>query len=280
MATTKVLKTLAYFDLFDYPLTKKELEFWADSSKVSERFVSQKNSYFFLKGRDELASKREERRKISENKRKSLAFIFSMFKIISTVKAVFLTGSLAMENADEDGDIDILVVTSANFLWPTRLLAVGLLMAAGRYRRRHKVKNMVCPNIFLDENFLDLSSQKSLFAAHEILQAKPIFDRERHYKRFIEANSWVGEYLPEAYKNTVKQFDKSPTRRKRGGSDSLSSWLNNLAFRAQRKFMLKKMTHEQISLHQAFFHPRKLSFLIEKTYQKRLAKMKINFLSY
>jgi len=78
-----ILKTLLYFDIFDYPLKSQEIrQFLSISSKekketfndlLKKLHISSYKSFFFLKSRKNIVHKRIKRKKIIEtyNKRKS-----------------------------------------------------------------------------------------------------------------------------------------------------------------------------------------------------------------
>jgi hypothetical protein len=103
-----------------------------------------------------------------------------------------------------------------------------------------------------------------LYTAHEVLQAKPIFDRGDIYAKFILANSWTSRYLANAYKSASSSVSSSksppppqqPTLSFRAKSRNLFlKFLNSFAFHLQYHYMKSKITHETITLHSAYFHP-------------------------
>ncbi|HJS28485.1 MAG TPA: hypothetical protein VJ768_02615, partial [Anaerolineales bacterium] len=104
------------------------------------------------------------------------------------VRMVAVTGALAMDNVDEDGDIDYLIVTEPGRLWLSRAWCILLVRIAGM------VGSRICPNYFLTTQALrDL--QRSLYSAHEISQMIPISGRNC-YQELRSQNRWVFGYLP------------------------------------------------------------------------------------
>ena len=199
MKKQTILKTLHYADIFDYPLTASEVrKFLVEpADDAFEETLSQMGSgpYYCLPGRGEIIKLRQQRKKWSQPKLKRAKNIASILKFIPWIKLIGVTGALAMKNSNEDDDIDLIVITSSKRLWLTRGLVVTLLSLAGQYRRPNKIKDKICPNLLLSEDALEFLDH-DLFTAHEIVQMKPIFERDNTYQKFLRANGWVKEFLP------------------------------------------------------------------------------------
>ena len=169
-----------------------------------------------------------------------------------------------------------MVVTSADTLWLTRPLVIFFLKALGLRRptslpehQSPRVSDKVCDNLWLDAAALALPKNKrNLYTAHEVLQAKPLFDRGNTHAKFLSANPWTKNYLANAYvavQSGAGQDKKSPARTprySRGELRTIFAWpnrlttaLNTLAFKLQYHYMKRKITRETITLHAAYFHP-------------------------
>jgi hypothetical protein len=201
-----LLQTLAYADIFDYPLKEKEIEKFLIGQMVTKSQtwfqlpqVVQKNGFFFLKGREKIVSLRRKRQKWSQKKIKKAQRVGHWLRIIPTIKMVAVTGALAMANAEKEDDIDLLIITTKKRLWLTRFLTVFLveLVAKRRHPLDREVKDKICLNMFLDEEHLTVPPQeRDLFTAHEICQLKPLWQRKNTYSKLIQKNLWVKNYLP------------------------------------------------------------------------------------
>jgi hypothetical protein len=201
-----LLQTLAYADIFDYPLKEEEIKKFLIGQVVTKNQiwpqlsqVVQKNGFFFLKGREKIVNLRRKRQKWSQEKIKKAQNVSHWLKLIPTIKMVALTGALAMENAEKEDDIDFLIITAKKRLWLTRLLTVFLveLVAKRRHPYDQVVKDKICLNMFLDEEHLTVPSrERDLFTAHEISQLKPLWDRNETYSKLIQKNLWVKDFLP------------------------------------------------------------------------------------
>jgi len=205
-----ILKTLAYADVFDYPLKKEEIcQFLLsdirygilDISKALKRVpqVSQQDAFYFPGGRAKIVALRKNREEWSRNKLKIAQRVTRWLRIVPTIKMVAVTGALAMNNSDREDDIDLLIIASKNRLWLTRFLTVLLVELVARRRRPNDkdVEDKICLNMFLDEDHLEIpEKEQDLFSAHEVCQLKPIWSKDNVYQEFITQNQWYQKFLP------------------------------------------------------------------------------------
>lgn len=118
----------------------------------------------------------------------------SLLKIIPFVRFVGITGKSAVEEIRSDDDVDLFIMTKQGLIWTTRFIVVLLAKLLGIHG-----SNGVCLNLFFDESDLTITKiKKNSYIAHEILQMKPLIDKENIFFAFIEANKWIFEYFPNA----------------------------------------------------------------------------------
>jgi hypothetical protein len=208
MEKKAILRTLAYADIFDYPLKEKEIWRFLISAKgcqleeINQTIkkmpeIASKESFFFLKGRRKIVGLRKKRARYSQEKKKLARQIVNWLKFIPTIKLIGVTGALAMNNVNKKDDIDLFFITAKNRLWLSRGLIVTVLRLTGRYRRPQRIKDMICPNMFLDESHLTMPrKEQNLFSAHEVCQLRPLWNKDGTYQKFLKANQWVKKYLP------------------------------------------------------------------------------------
>ena len=271
---TAIIKTLAYSDLFNFPLTKTEL--WQrliiktnhplqkqDFNSALERLlknglVEEDKAWFFLKGRREICRLRQRSGKISQEKKSRLKKITGWLKRIPTIKMAALTGALAMDNAAVDDDLDLLIITSPNRLWSTRILLIGLTEFLGMRRRpkQKETKDKICLNMFLDTTALEITRDKrNLYTAYQVIQIKPIVNIDFAYERFLlENHHWIKTYLPNNPILTLKIGQLEAIQAefpKTGFLNQLEKWFYQL----QIWYMKPRLTRETVTVHSAFFHP-------------------------
>ena len=211
-----ILRALAYADVFDYPLSAPEVLKWligqqatGDRQKEVEKTLKEKSflvsrvscrhGLYCLSGKEKIVKIREQRKTWSASKIKLAEKVAGILRLIPWVKLIGVTGALAMNNSKEDDDIDLLIVTSKNRLWLTRLFSVFLVELTGKRRRPgdKKVKDKICLNMLLDESHLAIpEKERDLFSAHEVCQMKLLWEKERTYQQFLKANQWSQKFLP------------------------------------------------------------------------------------
>ena len=258
------LLTVFYHDMFDYPLTSGELGRWEINRdlgfKIQDLRIEDRKGYYFLEGREEIVPKRLIREKTSKEKLKIAKRAGRLLKHIPTVKFVGITGSLAMMNSNDNSDIDLIIITSENTLWTTRLITYFLLLVSGlsvRRPRNKEEKDRLCLNMWLDESSL-VFTKRNIFTAHEVAQIVSLVNKDGIYERLLWDNRWILDYWPKAVKVSSTKYVES-----RMGRDFLrttcymllTTIIEPLAFKLQYLYMKPKITREVITPTRAFFHP-------------------------
>lgn len=272
-----IASTVAYHDIFSYPLTASQIRSFLAEFKTSQkalnlvlkRLISQRKietseGYFYLKNKSKLVFLRRKRAKHSEKKIKLANFYASVLRLVPTISCVCLTGALAMDNSDKNDDIDLLIMTRKHTLWTSRFFANLLLWPARRRPNSTKNANKACLNIFLDEADLKIVEQ-NIYTAHEICQMKLLWGTQS-YLKFLKINSWHKEYLPNW--NPENQSDNQ----KRRITMFMPNFLEEFFKKIQLFYMGSKVTIEKVGDTQVFFHPKKTQEDILAEYQRRIKK--------
>ncbi len=286
----KILKTLVYSDIFDYPLTVREMAHYLISdTKIGDKVIQKHlkvltdakqiytdGDFYFFKNRNNIVELRKQREEWSKEKWEIARKTASKLKMIPTVKMIGVTGALAMGNCKKDDDVDLLIITSRNSLWLTRLLLVLSAPFLGINRRKPNdlnINNKICFNLFLDEDHLKIEPE-NLFLAHEIAQVKVIYDKDDIYEKFMQENKWVRNFLPNnvGMSNVICNMSKADVKCQMFSFllDGVLVLLNWIVFYLQYLYMKPKITIERVSLHQAFFHPNNINKEIENKYKEKL----------
>lgn len=197
-----ILHTVAYADVFDYPLTEAELHRYLTGLAASPESIRQAlcddaflrarlkrlDEYIFLAGREQIVARRARRERIAARLWPQARRYGRLIAALPFVRMVAVTGSLAMDNVDEGADLDYLVVARSGRLWLCR----ALILALGRLAELQGLR--LCPNYIISERALEFPDQ-SLYSAHELAQMVPLAGLEV-YERIRALNPWVRRFLP------------------------------------------------------------------------------------
>ena len=208
---SSIFHTVAYADVFEYPLTAGEVYRYLTSTKGSfeqvcealaeDARITAVGEYFTLRGREHLVETRKRRARIAAHLWPKAKRYGRVIASLPFVRMVAVTGSLAMDNIEEDKDIDFMIVTAPGRLWTVR--ALSLLVA--RFARLEGVH--LCPNYLVTTHALELK-ERSLYVAHELAQMIPLSSMEM-YHEIRRLNDWTHDYLP----NAATAPDHSPAVR-------------------------------------------------------------------
>lgn len=203
--------TLLYSDLFDFALTAPEVWRFLISKKPvsatlfhkaittpSALFV-QKNGYFCLPGREKLIMKRKNALTEVKKKMKCAGEAARLLSYIPSILFIGISGGLAVGSASKVDDIDLFIITKKGSLFRTRLEVLALLETMGQRRSRTDTTapDKICVNLLIDASRLHWPlAKQNIYTAHEIAQLYPLFDKEDMYKKFLFANTWITNFLP------------------------------------------------------------------------------------
>ncbi len=278
-----VIVAVSYADIFDFPLTVREVNLWSQITiqKVPDiRGLEYRGGYIFLKGRKSIIALRKRREHIAKAKWKRAKLAANIFRIIPSIVLVGVTGGLAMDNTKPGDDIDMFFITRKGTLWISRMMATILsdMFAIRRKPGEVEVSDKICLNMFMSEDALRLpSSEQDLFAAHEVLQMVPLWERGGAYAKFLRANTWVKRFLPNAWKA------KNHERKKKSVllsfiiqySVFMIQLLEPMARFLQLWYMKARRTSEVIRAGEIRFHPKDARVWVREKLATRLKKWDI-----
>lgn len=199
-----IVHTVAYSDVFDYPLTAAEVHRYlvgiATTQEVVEAALAEMTArprrldhlegLYFLPGRSETVASRRRRGDVSAALWPKAIHYGQVIAHMPFVRMVAITGALSMDNSDPGDDLDYFIITEPGRLWLCRAFIIGLVRAAVMRG------DIICPNYFVSSNAL-VMSERNLYTAHEMTQMAPVAGLEL-YDEMRCANPWVEDFLPNA----------------------------------------------------------------------------------
>jgi hypothetical protein len=199
-----VLKTVAYADIFEYPMRDTEVHRYlhdiqatpAQTAEALARCSAQdgvlgvRDGYYTLRGREELVDTRRERAARAAELWPDALRYGRVLAGLPFVRLVAVTGSLAWDNVPSGGDIDYLVVTEQDRLWTCR----WMIALVNRLARRRGAP--LCPNYIVSTRAL-ATLHNDLYTAYELSSMIPLAGTET-YEAMRRANPWATQFLPNA----------------------------------------------------------------------------------
>ena len=168
----EILRVVAFYDIFDYPLTILEIknQLNIDSSLIeiedilTKEIINSKislvNGLYFLKGRDNIISIRRQRYNYSLKKIKIARFFAKIFSQLPFVLAIYTCRSSSVYNFKKESDIDFFIITKDKRIWLSRLFLAGLTKLLNKRPNKKTKKDKICLSFYVSENNLDLSALK------------------------------------------------------------------------------------------------------------------------
>jgi hypothetical protein len=216
-----ILTTLAYFDVFDYPLTFLELGRYLytentenlEDTEIAKQLQPQhhkgagqafecKEGYCFLSGREELVAKRQANIWLVERKMKKAIKGIKKIARVPFVRAVFVCNTVSGIGIEDGSDIDVLIIVKKGRIFLARAIATFYLSLLNLRRTRRKIKNKICLSFYLADDNLNLSGiafEKDIYLMYWLAQLIPVYDPDNLFLSLQKANTWVNKFLPNAF---------------------------------------------------------------------------------
>jgi hypothetical protein len=215
-----ILATIAYFNMFDYPLKKGEIFLFlghnddfceferALNHLTNESVIFRFGEFYSLHNNPALAAKRErgfDKAVVMLRKAEKAAHLISAFPF---VKGVAVSGSLSKYFADDKTDIDFFIITAPGRLW----IARTFLHMLKKITYLFKMQDLFCMNYFIDEAEPGIL-EKNIYTATEIATILPLRGTDA-FEIFFNANNWTRSFLPNKYiyLNQAKETKKTWVR--------------------------------------------------------------------
>jgi hypothetical protein len=252
-----ILKVVAYFDLFNYPVNHEEIRNLMDriverdelsdalNQLVHAECLYQFGEFYTLRNDPSSVKLRlegNERAKPLIFKANRISRFIAKFPF---VRGVGVSGSLSKNFASQNADIDWFIITKANRLWISRTL----LHLYKKLSYLTGSQHWFCMNYFIDEEALQIQ-EKNIFTAIELITLKPFFGTPS-MARLFAANQWAQLFIS-SFKNKfidsrmeeqaprgLKKILESLFNNKLG--DRLDDYLNRLT---ARRWLIKEEKHK------------------------------------
>lgn len=230
MLKERILSTLRFFDLQDYPLTLFELHKFlvvdletlkqqtdvqgeirnADVAlgsevsidKVLECLDSECQSdvenylgFYYVPGRREIVKNRFDNYFYGIKREKLIRKYIGSLRHLPFVRGVAIAGSQAMGLQKETSDIDLFIITHPQFLWLARTIVTAYFQIIGKRRHGENITNRFCLNHYL-AGPKRITSLRNLYTASEYLKLRPLVYEHSIWQFTSENKDWLKVFFP------------------------------------------------------------------------------------
>lgn len=250
-----ILNTLAYFDIFHYPLLREEIHRYhgqlidlatideALFSLTHENYIFKLDEFYSLHNDGSLALRRRLGNQMAAEQMKNAQKAAGILSRFPYVRGLAISGSLSKNYCTEKTDIDFFIITHTGRLWIARTimhLYKKLTFLTGRQK-------WFCMNYYVDQSGLEIE-EKNIFTTVEITTLLPMRGKMA-LTDFMLINNWVKAYIPA----NNHSFDTVPEIQKGLGgkfieslfNNRLGNWLDNRLMKITHRRWQKK---EQLNL--------------------------------
>ena len=296
-----ILKMLAYFSVFDYPLTKDEIKRFlppkarttaienALARLVMGRSIYKADEFYLLQDDLQLVKRRRDNNLRAKQLLPKAIRIGKFLSRFPYVTGVGISGSLSKMDAHEKADFDFFIVTKANRLWIARTimhLFKKLTFITGK-------QHLYCMNYYLDEKALQLRDQ-NIYTAVEAITLIPVSGKG--IQDFFAANNWVSEWFAD-YSLTTNdhQFKKATSGVKKVIewvlNNKIGNRLDNYLMKVTTRRWKNKEEHRRLNYegkemalvtgkHYAWSNPGSFQEKITGLYDKKIIELKSKWPEY
>lgn len=221
-----ILKTLIYFDLFDFPLTAWEVWQWLDwptvalnekvgfgkvslgkvsfgavknSLKSLETRVASARGFYFLPGREANVASRLERYLLAERKFRKFRRAAKVLAALPFIRSVAVCNTLAYSNSRDQGDMDVFIIAQSGRIWTARFLGTSLMQLFGLRPRPGQEQDKICLSFWVTDRALDLKPlaiEQDVYLRYWLNQLVPVYMENKYFIKFLQSNLWLRQQLP------------------------------------------------------------------------------------
>jgi predicted nucleotidyltransferase len=197
-----ILSVLAYFDLFNYPLSQREIWQFLNNAcnnndfnrslteLVQTSIVYKFGELYCLRNDEAIVAYRRNGNIHASQLMKTAKKVARLLGKFPFVRGVAISGSLSKNFANESSDIDFFIITSSNRLWLARTFLHVFKKLSYLFRFQH----YLCMNYFVDQGELEIE-EKNIYTAVEVVTLIPL-QGEAVFNSFRAANLWSKNFLP------------------------------------------------------------------------------------
>ncbi len=258
---SSILKTIAYFDIFDFPLSAEEIldnlynynkpvhikEIKGTLKEMNEdNKIEELKDFFVLKGRCPIVETRKTRKFIAEKYWNRTKMYGLYMRSVPFVKMIAVCNNLSYDNPNEQSDIDLFIVIKPGRMWLARLFITLILHFYGVRRYGNKVAGRFCLSFFVTTKELNIGKlqikPEDPYLAYWTKQLSPIYGEETYNEYMKQNEGWLkNEYgLKFAEDSKKHMYVYNRSMRKKFFEFIFGGWLGDLIEKLLKKTFKKR----------------------------------------
>jgi hypothetical protein len=248
-------RVLAYFEVFQYPLSVAEIQQYLNATDGSTAHVERAlqlaaeqgrlfeyGGWYQRKPQPDWAERRMQLNTAATNMLPRALRMGRLIGYFPYVRAVMISGSMSKHCLPSDGDVDFFIITAPGRLWMARTTLI--LFKKIFLLNSHKY---FCINYLVDTDHLEIED-KNQFTATETVTLLPVVGPE-YCAQFNMANHWAWEqFYPNFTPRSVAQATKLPRSLLKSTiewccNSRFGDYLDRIAMQFTVGFWRKKFSH-------------------------------------
>lgn len=218
---------LGYYGLFQYPLTAYEFynyQYFEDTntehfslkeidelltSEDSEKYISQKEGFYFLNGNEGFVDRRLKYYRYSVEKYNYALGKFKWLRLLPGIRMIAICNSLPLHNTEDEADIDMFIITEPKRIWTTRFFVVLFLKLFRLRPTQGNNRNKLCPSFFISKNDMSLEKYQNgedAYFRNWVSQVVAFYDQDNTFDKYWLENKWMKSYLPAVQPNLLPDY--------------------------------------------------------------------------
>jgi len=292
-----IFKTVAYFDIFDYPLSTFEIWQYLPSAASLDEVIEtietnslpleSRDGLFFLTCRSELIAIRRQRYLEADKKITKANRRLRLIRWLPGIQLICLANIIGSHNLRASSDTDLFIITKTNRLWFVKFSATIILKILGLRPTAKKNKDQLCLSFLVDDSALDLSLchvEDDFYFTYWLAGLLPLYGNSETFNTFITANSWLKNKLPnwQISNNKPRYYFQETSSNKT--TLTAFNFIERIAKKIQEHLMspaIKKLANQNkqviINDHILKLHTIDRREYFKSEYNKRLHQSGINF---
>lgn len=243
-----ILKVVAYFDIFNYPVTMEEVHQFLDQTVSNEelemevgrllnkQMIWQLGRFYSLRNDPKLEQRRVTGNRMAVERLKTARRISRVLAWCPYIRGIGISGSLSKNFAYEGSDFDFFLITAANRLWIARTFQHIFIKGFSWLGLRR----LCCLNYYIDEQALEIQ-ERNIFTATEVVTLLPARGRQS-FQKFFSSNQWVYDFVPNAIFKNVPSKEISAWPLKKCMEWMLNNSFGNRIDNALMKYFSRRWT--------------------------------------